>query len=639
MRTATLQIAFRNFTRNSRRFLLLGLAVTAGFLFLCIVQGLVAGLSLQINMRGARYYGGNVIISRLKKAPAPATVAEEERLIQAGIAQAGVRPSAISHRTRFDTDGIAFFNGESVRTRRIVGMDWSAEGSLIKRLEFVSGRPDDMSDPNGALISEVTARRLGARVGDKIVLQVNRNGIALYTIPVVVKAIFREVSIFGFYTVYMDRAVLDQALGFPTGYSASVGLYLDDYRSAGRVAFRLNHVLDSRYTAEPVISFMEEVRTLLEALTAISYGILALLVVVIAVGILNLYRVIIYERTREIGTMRAIGLQRTQVRNIIFFEALFLALCSIGVGLVLSVVVLSALSLLHFAGAAGFDIFLDRGHLSWVLYADDIARDAILITLVTLVRCAGAGPVCAIDRARGSDSSRMKGCRMRRRIMTAWSRTGALCLLIGCSVALLGPRSAGAQGSRAPDSMKILRNADALVTFSDTDFSALYSFEQGIPGQGTSSKQAMVFRRDKDNEYLIVITKPQEDRGKGYLKSGDNLWFYDPVSRRFTFTSAKDRFQNMNARNSDFTRSNLPGDYKVTAYARQKLGKFDCWLFDLQAVSDDITFPKMKIWISDDGLVRKTEDYSYPATCEDRRFPPVSAGRQPLYSPDGGDCR
>jgi hypothetical protein len=161
------------------------------------------------------------------------------------------------------------------------------------------------------------------------------------------------------------------------------------------------------------------------------------------------------------------------------------------------------------------------------------------------------------------------------------------------------------------DSVRILKNADALVTFPDTDFSALYSFVQETPGQGSSSKQAMVFRRDRDNTYLIVIVKPEEDKGKGYLKSGDNLWYYDPVSRRFTFTSAKDRFQNMNARNSDFTRSNLAGDYRVVGSARAKLGKYDCWMFDMEATSSDITFPRMKIWISDDGLVRKTEDYSY----------------------------
>ena len=179
------------------------------------------------------------------------------------------------------------------------------------------------------------------------------------------------------------------------------------------------------------------------------------------------------------------------------------------------------------------------------------------------------------------------------------------------AVALLVPAAARAQSGNTPDFLGILKRADALVTFPDSDFSAVYSFVQETPGQGTSSKEAMVFRRDKENTYLIVIVKPEEDKGKGYLKSGDNLWYYDPVSRRFTFTSAKDRFQNMNARNSDFTRSNLAGDYKVVGSMRQKLGKYDCWVLDLQATSDEITFPKMKIWISDDGLVRKTEDYSY----------------------------
>jgi hypothetical protein len=184
-------------------------------------------------------------------------------------------------------------------------------------------------------------------------------------------------------------------------------------------------------------------------------------------------------------------------------------------------------------------------------------------------------------------------------------------LIMFLALALAGLSAARAPAEQPEDFVRVLKNADALVTFPDTDFSALYSFAQESPGQGTSSKQAMVFRRDRENTYLIVIVKPEEDKGKGYLKSGNNLWYYDPVSRRFTFTSAKDRFQNMNARNSDFTRSNLAGDYRVVGSARARLGKFDCWQLDLEAASDDITFPKMKIWISDDGLVRKTEDYSY----------------------------
>ena len=124
---------------------------------------------------------------------------------------------------------------------------------------------------------------------------------------------------------------------------------------------------------------------MLEALTLVSYAILALLAVVIAVGILNMYRVMIYERTREIGTMRAIGVQRPQVRNIVLWEAFLLALCGILAGLVLSVIVLFAIAKIPFSGAAGFDIFLDRGHLGWKLYPDVVGLDAVLIALITVL--------------------------------------------------------------------------------------------------------------------------------------------------------------------------------------------------------------------------------------------------------------
>ena len=33
----------------------------------------------------------------------------------------------------------------------------------------------------------------------------------------------------------------------------------------------------------------------------------------------------------------------------------------------------------------------------------------------------------------------------------------------------------------------------------------------------------MVFRRDSENTYLIVMVQPEEDKGKGYLKTGKNL--------------------------------------------------------------------------------------------------------------------
>lgn len=156
----------------------------------------------------------------------------------------------------------------------------------------------------------------------------------------------------------------------------------------------------------------------------------------------------------------------------------------------------------------------------------------------------------------------------------------------------------------------LLVKVDNLVTFRDTDLSAEYTIVKRDPGGSTSTTVAAMFRRDKSDQFLILILEPAVDKGKGYLKTGDNLWLYDPVSRSFTFTSAKERFQNSSARNSDFNRSNYSQDYSVVSGKKEMLGKFDCTVLDLESNNNRVSFPKIRIWISDDNLVRKIEDYS-----------------------------
>jgi len=156
-----------------------------------------------------------------------------------------------------------------------------------------------------------------------------------------------------------------------------------------------------------------------------------------------------------------------------------------------------------------------------------------------------------------------------------------------------------------------LAQIDAQVSFLDSDFSAEYTIVKDSPGEGQSVTVAAMFRRDKDNRYLILILQPDADKGKGYLKIDNNLWLWDPVARRHTVTSARDRFQNSSARNSDFTRSSMAADYRISSTTQVKLGKFDTTLLELQATADTVVFPLRKIWVSaNDNLVRKIEDYS-----------------------------
>ena len=177
-------------------------------------------------------------------------------------------------------------------------------------------------------------------------------------------------------------------------------------------------------------------------------------------------------------------------------------------------------------------------------------------------------------------------------------------------VLLLIPFVLSGNESNYASDQALLARVDSLVSYMDTDFSAEYTIIQQRPGQALSTTVAGVFRRDSQDTYVIIIMQPLISRGQGYLKQGDTLWFYDPDSRRFNSTSSRDRFQNTNARNSDFTRSTLAEDYRVVGADNEVLGRFNTRVLTLEAVSTDVTYPRMKVWICEDGLLRKTEDYS-----------------------------
>jgi outer membrane lipoprotein-sorting protein len=185
-----------------------------------------------------------------------------------------------------------------------------------------------------------------------------------------------------------------------------------------------------------------------------------------------------------------------------------------------------------------------------------------------------------------------------------------------------------------PNFKVMLETVDSLVSFTDSDFSAEYKIEQSKPGEGANVTSAAIFRRDKDEKYLILILDPPTEKGKVYLKIGPSMWLYDPSSRRFDFTSSKERFQNSNARNSDFTRSTYASDYSIVSTKKEQLGKFLCWMLDLKANNDKVSFPRCKIWVSDDNLVRKTEDYSLSGQLMRTRAVPSYQKINNRYVPD-----
>ena len=84
--------------------------------------------------------------------------------------------------------------------------------------------------------------------------------------------------------------------------------------------------------------FKQDQANQINTLLALIYVLLALSVIVSLFGIVNTLILSIYERTRELGMMRAIGTSRRQVRQMIRYESVITALIGGVFGLVIGVV-------------------------------------------------------------------------------------------------------------------------------------------------------------------------------------------------------------------------------------------------------------------------------------------------------------
>ncbi len=190
-------------------------------------------------------------------------------------------------------------------------------------------------------------------------------------------------------------------------------------------------------------------------------------------------------------------------------------------------------------------------------------------------------------------------------MMKKW--LGILSMLL--AVLLLSPLAATAE--EFPHIRQILEDLDVLTTFDDVDFSAMMTMITEDPENGLEKTVVRQFRRDREEQFAMLIQEPRTRRGQGYLMDGDNLWFYDPSSRKFAHTSLKEAFQDSDARNSDFAAWTYSEDYDITEYSEGQLGANSVYIISLEARHDGVTYPYVKIWVTKDTtLLLKAEEYS-----------------------------
>ena len=171
--------------------------------------------------------------------------------------------------------------------------------------------------------------------------------------------------------------------------------------------------------------------------------------------------------------------------------------------------------------------------------------------------------------------------------------------------------SAPASAAAAPDFKALLKSIDDLSDFVKKDYSAVYDIVSEKPGENPSTTQVKIFRRDDHDQIVILIQKPEKQKGQGYLKIDDNVWFYDPESGNYSHSTMKENINGSEAKNSDFKKYTFAADFDLVKAEEGKLGAFATWVLTLKANNVEVSYQNIRLTVRQDRPVPlKEEDFS-----------------------------
>ena len=222
----TFAMAFKSILYRRKQYLSLMLVCFFGVGVSLFCLFLIDGMLNSLRYKARIYYGGDL---QFNGGNPSLLIGNPEEIIEQ------IRPAfpddAIISK-RFDCDAAYssfYFEGTGVRQRVIKGVDFESERELFKTWSFTEGDADITQKDNSILISEPIAQMLQIHAGDSLTFLYQMGNGAINTHELVVKGIFRDTSLFGMYTSYMDIDLLESIIGYPVGWANRIVIFFTNY--------------------------------------------------------------------------------------------------------------------------------------------------------------------------------------------------------------------------------------------------------------------------------------------------------------------------------------------------------------------------------------------------------------------------
>jgi ABC-type lipoprotein release transport system permease subunit len=338
-----LRLAWRNIWRHRRRTFIIVLAMSLGMGMMMFYDGLMAGFNQAIYGNAIKVLGGNIQVHaegyRLKSSQNPLlALADDQAILQAAHAQ----PEVLAASRRIMTGGLVSSH-EGAYAVSITGIEPEKEADVNLAARYVSaGRYLAADDADSIFIGKGLADALDVGVGDRVTL----TGRSLHE-----QMRQRTMTVVGIYdlgmvdfeksTIYISLAEAQSLYGL-TGQATEVSISLRQLGQEPKVIDTLQKSL-SGYEIVSWETNFPELQSAVNRKNSVMDIFSVVILLIAGIGILNMLLMAVYERTREIGLLGALGLKPRQITLLFLLEGVLIGLVGVFAGILLGLIINGAL--------------------------------------------------------------------------------------------------------------------------------------------------------------------------------------------------------------------------------------------------------------------------------------------------------
>jgi ABC-type lipoprotein release transport system permease subunit len=328
------RLAWRNIWRHKRRTVIIVLAMSLTLAMMMFYDGLINGFTDAIYGNAVKVLGGNIQIhAQGYRAEANSNpllpLADPLAVVKA----AQANPLTLAATQRIHTGGLVT-SREGAFAVGIIGVEPEKEMTVnIIGQNVKDGKNLTSEDLDSVLIGKGLADAMGVKVGDRITMVGSSQHQQMRQRTMTVVGIFDlGMADIEKQSVYISLGEA-QALYGVTG-STEVAVFLQHIGQEGQVIDGMKSALPAGYEVESFEANYPDLASAINTKSGVMDVFSIIIIAIAGVGILNLLLMAVYERTREIGVLGAMGLKPSQISLLFVLEGIMIGLVGIAVGIV-----------------------------------------------------------------------------------------------------------------------------------------------------------------------------------------------------------------------------------------------------------------------------------------------------------------